>query len=293
LLSVPSRTDPEALADWAEASCLVQGNSASRFDVRDALEQAAIAEAEIATGNIWQNVDLRHRLAAGGHPIAVTPQRLAWIKNWKDYPAYAFMLILACIAYYPGIRTKRSTWIRAPKLFEYIANYAVEAYVAGKAVNIGHPRERKVPRPFGKCLEHISNQTREGLVSPPRFRLGIKDGNVDTIGWRPFNDERSGQVVILIQCAAGSDWQNKANDVSLREWRDYIDWMVEPLKGFAFPFVCLDSEQWRIISDRGGILLDRLRLASFFQGNHDLNLRKELVTWCTEILKQFGKLAVD
>jgi hypothetical protein len=92
----------------------------------------------------------------------------------------------------------------------------------------------------------------------------MKDDGADIIAWTAFEDGRAGKPILMIQCATGENYIGKAGELRGRykEWCDYIDWAVDPLLGFAIPFVCVKSRQWRMLSNRGGVVLDRIRITS-------------------------------
>jgi hypothetical protein len=120
-----------------------------------------------------------------------------------------------------------------------------------------------------------------------------KDDALDILTWRPFTDRRPGQVIILVQCAAGAYWEAKASELfgNLRVWQDYIDFAVTPVPAFAFPFVCLDSLQWKRLARQGGLLLDRLRISSLSSDKPlDQSLQKKLLDWCKKQASCLPKL---
>lgn len=44
-------------------------------------------------------------------------------------------------------------------------------------------------------------------------RSSDKDGGVDIIGWKSFNDNRSNKVVLLIQCGAGKHFGKRSQSI--------------------------------------------------------------------------------
>src|SRR5436190_627414 len=79
-----------------------------------------------------------------------------------------------------------------------------------EAANVGFPREGPMPKSFRECLNRLSAQMGERSGHPDVVSKDAKDEGVDSIAWRPFLDRRPGQKIILLQCAAGSDWKDKA-----------------------------------------------------------------------------------
>ncbi len=293
MIQVPISSDSGVMADWAEVSCLLHRDvSLSRSEVDRVLDQAAVYSPEATVGDIWQEISRRHDSGGSSYPVDVENAGLRWPKGWETSPAYTFQLLVACLSHYPEMRITGAKWNKTSKLFERLTNHAIGRYVGGEAANIGFPREGSMPKSFRECLKHVSAQMGERRGHPDDVSKDSKDEGVDSIAWRPFLDKRPGQKVILLQCAAGSDWKDKAKDVSVDTWKGYVDWAVSPTKGFAFPFVCPDPQEWRRLSKEGGILLDRLRITYLFSESPDSMITSQLVQWCKEGLGPFVKMKI-
>jgi hypothetical protein len=131
---------------------------------------------------------------------------------------------------------------------------------------------------------------RERLTCQPDALPGrLKDLAVDVVAWRAL-DTRRGQSVILCQCAVGADWEDKG--LHIEEWQRLISFAVSPIKGLAFPFVP-ESERpfsdidWELLSARGGVPFDRLRLARLTPDVPD-QLREQLVEWTGSLASVLG-----
>jgi len=288
MIEVPSSEATDVLTDWAEASCLFGSQaSISEHELEDALEDAGITDPDEAAPNIWHEIDLRHYAGGGAYPVKSLQGRLERTQEWHENPAYAFQLLLASQSYYQSIRITRTHWGITAKLFERLSTLALEQYLRGKAINIGAPRDGAVPAGFGDCLDHLCQNLGEMQGAIRLYTSRTKDDGVDVVAWCPFGDGRPGQVIILVQCAAGADWRSKTTEISLGLWREHIDWVTEPLKAFTFPFVCIDDTLWRRLSrETEGVLLDRLRIASMFMAGGDSfsTVQAQLKEWCQEQL---------
>ena len=154
----------------------------------------------------------------------------------------------------------------------------------GSAVNTGAPRQLGLPRTFGKCLDQICELTGEHRGPRDPLLPVRKDAGVDVISWRPL-DSRPGQVILLVQCAAGEKWHDKTNDINLDVWKKLVDFAANPVKALAFPSVYITStaeqeKRWIAYSWAGGILLDRLRIASWFPRSTRSPIWSEMSAWC-------------
>ena len=112
---------------------------------------------------------------------------------------------------------------------------------------IGAPRiaDDQVPKGFSDCLDYLSARLGEHRSQSKTYTSHTLEDGVDVVAWHPFGDRRPGQVVLLAQCAGGSNWKDKARDPKLETWRHHIEFLAPPLGGFTFPFVCL-SWRWNI-----------------------------------------------
>ena len=112
----------------------------------------------------------------------------------------------------------------------------------------------------------------------PEFTHYAKDEGVDVIGWKPI-DGRAGQLILLTQCTIEKKWSDSTQKIDLDTWANIVNFTTKPQKALAFPYVC--HSQWKTLSTKGGILLDRLRLVSLFPMVSTLYLRKKITNWST------------
>lgn len=285
MLEVPSFPDAETEADWAELSCLLRGKSTSRSEIESILEEANIQDIEDTLGNIWQQIEWRHSRFPNCHPVNASAGRLERTRTWKQALPYTFMLLLTCHTFYQNTRIKGNKWKETSKLFERLVTNAVKGYL-GHAVNIGAPRQHTIPRNFDDCLDYICRLTKERKGHKDPLIHWRKDAGVDVVAWRPF-DDRCGQVILLVQCAAGEKWYEKVNEIDLKRWGRLLYFAADPIKALAFPNVYSISrteseDRWLDYSCSGGILLDRLRITAFASKVLELDLHDNMTAWCTQ-----------
>jgi len=284
VIAIPAFEEQPQITDWAELSCLFSKySSLSRAEIVRSLEAANLSDPESRVENIWAELDCRQRLATTAHPIVTTRTHIKRIKDYKETLAYAFQLLIATHSFYKPSTLSGQIWNTSAKLFETLTTTAIAQYLGGKALNVGAPRSQPIPAKFSECLDYMCSELTEMRGSVKSYASRTKDDALDILTWRPFTDCRAGQLVVLVQCAAGAYWEAKAPELvgNLRVWQDYIDFAVPPVTAFAFPFVCLESLQWKRLSRQGGLLLDRLRIASLCSGKPlDERLQKKLLQWC-------------
>lgn len=295
MIEVPSSTEIETLADWAEASCLF-GNREyiPGHKLEDMIADAGITSPETVVSDIRLEISARHCTTDEGHPVNTIKGGIGRVHSWDENLAYSFQLLLSLQHFYKSTRISQRHWPNTGKLFERLSTAVLERYICGRAINIGFPREDGVPRRFGDCLNYLSENIGESRRTLKLYTSTIKDDGADIVAWNPFRDQRPGQIIILAHCAAGTNWRGKTTELSLKLWKTHIDWVVDPLKAFTFPYVCRDSTLWRRLShETEGIVLDRLRIAHIFMVDAgSLNtLNTQLNGWCKERLESLPWLS--
>lgn len=296
MLKVPTFSGAESQADWAEMNCLFENRPLSREEIQKTLEENNIEDSDEVVEDIWQQIEWRHSKYPDSYPINAVAGRLEKDKSWRRVPAYAFMLLLTRHTFYKEttIRQKGNEWKATSKLFERVVTASMTGYL-GNAADIGAPRQNGVPRSFGKCLDYISELTKEHRAPNDPLLPSRKDAGVDVISWRPL-DARPGQVIVLVQCAAGETWAGKGKEIDIGEWKKLVNFAADPVKALAFPNVYKtstveDEDRWVAYSWTGGILLDRLRIANWFPSRIESSFRGQLVKWCKGQIDRLPKFA--
>jgi hypothetical protein len=268
VLRVPNEEGPEALADWIEASLLVP-NAPRRLpdaDLQDALEQAGL-DGEQGLEHILQQVRARSRAIGHGYPIERHGLGFRARGTWDGYLCYSFLLFVSLNQSY-GELNFRSGAREPALLFEVLTARALELFMGGQAIRIGAPRVAPVPGAFPAALIYLANAIRE----PSRGDGGLEhqtsgDDGLDIWLVKRFKDDRASSIFVVAQCAIGEDWAAKRSELDLDLWYRHIDWFTRPLKAFAVPFQ-ISQESWRETAARGGLILDRPRIAQTIRATH-------------------------
>ena len=162
-------------------------------------------------------------------------------------------------------------------MFEQVSNVALKSYLNGEAITVGFPNAGNLP----EQLDGIATMLNEdrGDKNPP---IHAKDRGVDVIGWNSFGDSRRGQVIILMQCAAGKNWSLK-KQIILDVWSQYINWnFFTTIPSMAITEI-LPTKKWADAVETFGIVFDRARLYRFlYKANTTIEpaLRADVVKWC-------------
>jgi len=208
------------------------------------------------------------------------------VNSWQDAPVYAFLLALNARHFHH----LDVDFQRGARLFERVVAIALGAYWGGEVAHFGWPRDTGEATAFGKAFPRLVRQMGERLTREPDELPGrLKDFSVDVAAWRRLDDRR-GQSIMLCQCSIGSDWEEKG--LHIEAWQRLISFAVGPIKGLAFPFIP-ESErpysdiEWEILSARGGVPFDRLRLAGLAPDLPE-PLRAEVIDWTASMAGVLG-----
>lgn len=276
LLEATSLPNANIQADWAEASCLLGSDtSVSQAEIEIALTEFGCDNSELVIGNIWAEIGWRKSVIPKYYPIDIHYNRIERNRSWQNILPYSFMLLLSTRSFYESTKLRQREQGNLSKLFERLATVAMKKYLR-KSINIGSPREGRMPRSLHQSLQLFCDFSNEVMREKPEIRHYAKDEGVDIIAWNPI-DVRPGQLIVLVQCTIEKNWPRSTDKININTWKNIVNFAVTPCKALAFPYVC--RSQWKNWSTRGGVLFDRLRLTSFFPMVSTKRLRKKIGEW--------------
>ena len=294
MITLPASLDLVALVDWLEASLMTQNlNRISDAAILEAFSEADCDDPDGLLAGI--NNTLRGRSAAIGASYPFRRDGLGYVRTgpWKEYVPYCFMLFTSLNQSYGELKFVGGSANKPAELFEILASKAVEKYLDCSVVRMGAPRRIPVPSAFPAALEYAVKGLGEIIGTRDLEQQASGDDGVDLIGWRTFNDARASQAIILAQCAIGTDWRNKRDEISLEMWRRHIDWHSTPLKGFAVPFHHEEGNSWRETATRAGIIFDRLRIAKLVDAAAlSAETKEAMISWCETRVNKIIKLTI-
>jgi len=271
------------VADWVELYIAVKSEPASRDMISSAVESSMLAEpTEEFISGVVDLLRSRQVLYGKSAPYEVRDSIIYSTLSWTGYPEYMACLIFA-LEGNPNSTVLSSA--EAGKLFERICIEPVENYFGGTALLYGFPTTIELNEVVKKTIGE------RFIYNPPSNR---KDRNLDMVVWKPFEDNRSSQLVALIQCAAGHNWKLKLKELNVDAWCKYVHWATRPLKGFTIPVIIENEEDMHEHGTDAGIMFDRARLYrhGYAPGKaaKDASIRIELVNWCTARLTELDCL---
>jgi hypothetical protein len=268
---IPDASNISSVADWIEFSITYENSSISKSAVSSKIEGGMGEEPnDTFLSSIWDELEVRMNLYGNPPPFICSSLEVTSTINWTSNPEYLMCLILA-------LTGNSSDPTPSGKLFERISMEAAKHYIKGNAIIFGHPRLLSI-------LE-ICQLTNERFKS--ELPSNYKDRGLDVIAWKPFDDNRGNQIIILMQCAGGYNWTSKTGDVILRTWKEkYMTFGCTPIRGFSTVVVISDRNRFEEISFETDLLFDRPRIyRNTRQFELDITLRPAILDWCNNRLK--------
>ena len=252
MLKIPDTSSIHAVSDWIELYIAINKIHVSKTKIASLIELVSGDEpSEHTISDIWRELENRHSLY---NPSPFIIDRLAVEPKVNLDTEVTYLACLLISLYGPLSSTSNIA-----KLFERISCLAIKQYLNGEGIVFGWPVESDQKASIRHRVIELALRLNENYVESPRETY--KDRGVDVVGWKPFGDQRSSQIAVLLQCASGKDWRSKTLDLPLESWKEYIHWSNSPVKAFAVPGV-ISIRDWHDISKEGGILLDRIRITN-------------------------------
>lgn len=272
MISLPDPESPFKIADWVELHVALNQQSTSKTEIGTVIEAVAGEEpAEELLTDVWRRLDRRKGLydVPPYRVVGGTIEPFPFSETREDYH---LCLLLSLF----GGSDQWST-----KLFERVTCEALKGYLNGDATVIGFPVGPGQPTSIDAKTRYIANRLNEKFSESPPTQY--KDRGLDVVCWKPFNDGRSGMVVLLVQCAAGYNWADK-QPVPIDAWLQYIHWAFNPIRAFAVPGIVKERD-WHEHHRTFGLIVDRVRLFNFLHsGIQDAQLRSDVRAWIKQKL---------
>ena len=179
--------------------------------------------------------------------------------NAKDIPnkSYLFCLYLAKNGAGPD-KEKNITSDDFGKYFEHITEIALKKnrpdYSIKRLENVRNELE-KICYELGICFHSID-----------RLNKNAQDAGVDLIAYRKTHKNALRGHIILVQCAAGKNYQKKDKDINIDHWKGYMGDLYTHSKMISIPNIYLTRERHELggstLGDAGEIF-DRICLLQF------------------------------
>jgi hypothetical protein len=289
-LDIPNVDDTNALADWIEISILrrarAQLSRARVIEWLGASLDASAKELDLPISWAFKEIARRRRIVGGAYPLTVEETQIRLTVTHAS-AFYVFLLLVSLDG--PMRRARRFNEI--DRIFDRVVQEAVRSYLGPKTntLRFGWPPSEGRPASFRNALDWLSE--RIGLpIGPGHSAPNTKDGGLDVVAWKPFNDKRSAFALALVQCTVQSDWHPKAKDLLDHVWMGRIDSGRPVMLSLAIPFVIPKNyAKWDDLRRMTSVVFDRLRLAEVLSEQDTLRFG-EMLAWSKH---ELHKLAVE
>jgi hypothetical protein len=280
MLTLDDADTPERVADWLELEVSLGEKSFSKSTVASIVRDASGTESsETFISDVWRHIRARgalysvHFFEVHGDVLV---RRDDVVEGRLEYEVCLFFSLY-------GASSQAGS---DPKLFERMSAEAIAHHIGGPMFVFGWPVLADVQTAIAARIQQLSELLRDRFVEAPAIRY--KDRGVDIVSWKPFAEpdhanRRSGQLVVLSQCAAGHNWREKTRELPMASWTQYIHWATDPMSGFAVPCVIDDNVWHDVAREVNGLVFDRVRLISHLsEGVQDSSLKAALEAWRDE-----------
>lgn len=270
MIEIPDLTSIERIADWIELSVIYKNKPLSKARIYSLLNNSGEDADDARVDSIISELIRRSDLYGDAAPFEVDGKCIKPRIEWGQKPELVMCLIFSI----RGVRKKKGK-DDGTKLFERLSNEAVMSYLNGPAEVIGFPDKNKLTTQIKSISLKTCEKTGARCPLPQD-----KDKGVDIIAWKPHGDKRPNQIILLLQCAAGVNFEQKKS-ISLTVWQEFINWAVQPIHGIMIPSIPSNDEWIRVRNDFN-MVFDRVRIFRAIYKNtfSDKKLKKEIFNWC-------------
>jgi len=285
---LPDIDNAYALADWLEVMILrsrkPQIARAQLVDAFVAKLGSSSQELDVPVAMLFKEIARRRRIAGTGYPLWIDGSVIKF-DHQSDCSFYVFLLLLSL----DGPMRRERRFKEIDEIFDKVVCEAVEEYFGPgtSTLRFGWPPSDGRPNTFPVALDWLS--TRIGVpVGSGMPAPATKDGGLDVVAWKPFEDHRSGFAMVLVQCTVQSDWFPKAADLLDDVWRGRLDMGRSPLTSLAVPFVIPKNfAKWDDLRRMVHLIFDRLRLAQMLAKRDPTSFAK-MVSWNKKEISKFS-----
>lgn len=267
---------PHEIADFAELVCIRDG-AISATAVQKAVSRLAENEYEAGVPEIdleesvveaaFNEIEIRSHASNGGYPfeIGALGHRISAAFQPRDsrHSVYRFLLLATRLDMQ---RRRTHCNLDGTKLFERLCAQVAETYfgdrseamVFGTATTRGNIESR---------VNNLCERIKEGGGFRNRDNAAptAKDGKLDVVVWKSFNDDCHGKLLGFAQCKTGTSYDDAfpelQPDAFCSKWMHNLP-AVNPVRMF-FITDSLSRTSWYSTVRDAGLLLDRCRMIDY------------------------------
>lgn len=264
---VSAGTVDEEMSEAADQDALSPGQASDQLQDKEVVREAV-------QGPVAEIITERARLLGAAYPFTVVGNSLGYLPGAR--PLYELLL---GITQAPSLTTGGCAQL--PRVFEHLSTLAGKGYLgpASGGLRTGWPRPSTTAR-FQQLVGQIKTAAtcgpgdaewswspESGLPEDPAPAL-VKEEGLDLVVWQAWGDTRGAPLYLFGQCACGSNWMDKGSDIQMKTLARWFRMpSVDPVKSLFVPRYVVPSLM-REMSQRAGLVFDRVRIVNALQAQH-------------------------
>ena len=270
ILDSPTQFDAWTLAEWIEASMLLEEGPESREWSRTAILTAFPSGAEPDQAELDETfLEIRRRsdVAPTVYPFGVTENGVVRMSDEVDPRIYRFLVLISQPKAPYRKHTARINKVN--RLFDLLVREAMKGYLGGAAIGLrfGWPAQDGRPQLLVEAIPWLADQLGLAVISTHDLKPADKDAGVDVIAWKPFAAGGPAFSCRLLQDTVALDYVRKPGDIAPYKWLVMINFGTPPPVGLAIPFALEPgSHDFEEIKYRAELFFDRLRICEHLDG---------------------------
>ena len=250
----------DELADCLESLILGSSNSAMGVGTLQRFAEDYLGAGDAAITFALNRLRLRAQMLGNQYPLTFDTSSIIRADEWERFP-YTVFLVMSGTSLAVLKDEARSSG-EPERWFEEIVSDAICAWLGPEShgIRFGWPSDNGRPAEFPEAIRWLSEKMNVELGTSYRPPIR-KDGGVDVVVWRPFDDRRAGFPIVLVQCTLQKDLIAKSRDIDITNWAGWLALDRQPSVILATPRVVPDgTDRWNQLN-RQGLVFERLRLA--------------------------------
>ena len=289
----PSSQAPRhELADYAELICWRDSTTSAtalsrllnRLDENDYSDGVPEEEeTDFQVEEVYGEIERRQEVCGNGYPFVIGNQgntlRVTDHGDNAKHVVYKYLLLATRLNMNSN---KIHADIDGTLLFERLSAEIARGYFGDRAKSIVFGTASDNPN-FEEKVNHLCNQLGEGIGFANRDwdDTYIRDGKLDIVVWKPFSDDRVGQLIGFGQCKTGTSYRDSLTQLQPDAFCD--KWLnsapaVSPMRMFFLAEALGLSQDWRNMSIDAGLIFDRNRIIDFCN-EVDSDVLDEISKW--------------
>lgn len=251
--------------EWLELNLLRTGEGMSKSLISSLVD--GVPEDEIDS---WIR-ELYRRTSMFSIPyFEVKDNKINPLRNWSEIPEY---YLCVHYSYYGAADETNGT-----KIFEKITANALKNFIDGEVFTLGFPEGKGLNTYLDEFVNYCFEK--RGVKANGDY----KDDGIDVIGFKLFNDNRSANLYVLLQCAAGINWKTKKK-IELNRWTKYIFWFPECIISSIATVDFVSQRDWEKQNSSFGMLIDRVRIYNtLYKYDVEEGLREDTLNWAKQTI---------